>query len=93
MIVLENNVVVLELKGKERPPQADLGPMMAYARDLRAYHADCRERSVHAVLVPTRASAESARIDDVSVVGPEGLDPTFVAMGGSMALSRGGSLS
>jgi len=75
VIVLENGVVVvLELKGKERPSQADLDQVMAYARDLRAYHADCHERPVHAVLVPTRASAERARIDDVFVVGPEGLD-------------------
>jgi DUF2075 family protein len=75
VIVLENGVVVvLELKGKERPTQADLDQVMAYARDLRTYHADCHERPVHAVLVPTRASGARSQIDDVFVVGPEGLD-------------------
>ncbi len=75
VIVLENGVVVvLELKGKERPSPADIDQVMAYARDLRAYHTECHERPVHAVLVPTRAQGERSRIDDVHVVGPAGLD-------------------
>src|SRR5439155_27143899 len=42
LIVLESGVVVvLELKGRKAPSQADLDQVFAYARDLRAYHADC----------------------------------------------------
>ena len=76
VVVLENGiVVVLELKGKEQPTQADLDQVMAYARDLRAYHEECHERPVHAVLVPTRASSGPPRmINGVQVVSPEGLD-------------------
>ena len=45
VVVLENGVVVvLELKGKQDPSRADIDQVMAYARDLRAYHEDCHER-------------------------------------------------
>ena len=38
VIVLENGVVVvLELKGKAVPSQADIDQVFAYARDLKAY--------------------------------------------------------
>jgi hypothetical protein len=47
--VLENGVVVvLELKGKAVPSQADIDQVFAYARDLMAYHRDCADRPVHA---------------------------------------------
>jgi len=56
VIILENGVVVvLELKGKEAPSQADIDQVFCYARDLRSYHAECADRPVHAVLVPTRS--------------------------------------
>jgi hypothetical protein len=75
VVVLENGVVVVvELKGKEQPDQADLDQVMAYARDLRAYHAECHERPVRAVLVPTRAAGPRREVDGVHIVGPEGLD-------------------
>src|SRR5262245_36751263 len=42
VIVLESGVVVvLELKGYADATQAGLDQVMAYARDLRAYHASC----------------------------------------------------
>jgi hypothetical protein len=45
VIVLENGVVVvLELKGKAVPSQADIDQVFAYARDLRSYHRDCADR-------------------------------------------------
>jgi hypothetical protein len=62
VIVLENGVVVvLEVKGKVEPSQADLDQVGAYARDLRAYHAECADRPVHAVLVPSRAGGGRRR--------------------------------
>jgi hypothetical protein len=78
VVVLENGVVVvLELKGKEQPSQADLDQVSAYARDLRAYHAECEGRPVHAVLVPSRASEARRIVDGVTVVGPAGVHRTL----------------
>jgi hypothetical protein len=74
VIVLENGVVVvLEVKGKIEPSQADLDQVGAYARDLRAYHAECADRPVHAVLVPSRAGGAATTVDGVHVVGPAGV--------------------
>jgi hypothetical protein len=75
VIVLENGVVVvLELKGKAVPSQADIDQVFAYARDLRAYHRECADRPVHAVLVPSRGPAEPRDRDGVRIVGPSGVD-------------------
>jgi len=75
VIILENGVVVvLELKGKDAPSQADIDQVFCYARDLRSYHAECADRPVHAVLVPTRADRTHRTLDGVHVVGPEGVD-------------------
>lgn len=67
-------VVVIELKGKESPSQADLDQAANYARDLMAYHRHCQDRPVHAVLIPTRASGLTTRRQGVHVVSPEKLD-------------------
>jgi len=75
VIILENGVVVvLELKGKDAPSQADIDQVFCYARDLRSYHAECADRPVHAVLVPTRADRTPRTLDGVHVVGPGGVD-------------------
>jgi hypothetical protein len=75
VVVLENGVVaVLELKGKSSVSQADIDQAHAYARDLKAYHRECADRPVHAVLVPTRADGNPRIVDQVHIVGPEGLD-------------------
>ena len=67
-------VMVIELKGKLYPSQADLDQAAAYARDLRNYHRECAGRDVIAVLVPTRASGYQQSIDGVHVTGPDALD-------------------
>jgi hypothetical protein len=74
VIVLEGGiVVVLELKGHSIATQAALDQVMAYARDLRAYHVSCADRPVVAVLVPTRSGPADRVIDGVHVVGPAGV--------------------
>lgn len=74
LIVLENGViVVVELKGGDRETQAGLDQVLAYARDLRAYHALCHERPVVPVLVPARAATAAHVVQGVHVVGPDGL--------------------
>ena len=67
-------VVVLELKGKASPEQADLDQAAAYARDLRAYHRECQNCPVHAVLVPMRANNAPELLDGVWMTGPRHLD-------------------
>jgi hypothetical protein len=74
VIILENGIIlVVELKGKSIPSQADLDQVTAYARDLRCYHARCANRPVIPVLVPTIADSIAIEIDDVRVTSPSGL--------------------
>ena len=70
MLLVSGAVVVLELKGKTEPEQADLDQAAAYARDLRCYHRHCAEREVHAVVVPTRAPGYVGVRDGVHICGP-----------------------
>jgi len=74
ILLVGAGVVVVELKGKRYPTQADLDQAAAYARDLRNYHAECVGREVTAVLVPTRAQGYQQMVDGVHVTGPDALD-------------------
>jgi len=85
IVLLLGPVVVVELKGKDHPTQADLDQVTAYVRDLRAYHRECADRPVHAVLVPTRAAADEEIRDGVHIVGPAGLDKLLRAFAKSTA--------
>lgn len=74
VIVLENGVIlVVELKDKAAPTQADLDQVGAYARDLRAYHVECHHRTVYPLLVPSRAKGRIYDVDGVRVVPPADL--------------------
>jgi len=73
ILLISGAVVVLELKGKAEPEQADLDQAAAYARDLRCYHKHCADREVHAVLVPTRAHGYAGVRDGVHIAGPDAL--------------------
>jgi len=74
VVLAEGAIVVLELKGKDRHTRADLDQTAAYARDLRAYHRECHQRPVHAILVPTHAKGLREVVDGVLVVAPDLLD-------------------
>lgn len=74
IFLIDGAVVVLELKGKEVPSQADLDQAAAYARDLRCYHRDCEHVPVYPVLVPMRARGRHPRRQGVFVCGPDALD-------------------
>jgi hypothetical protein len=74
VLLVRGAVVVIELKGKDRPSQADVDQASAYARDLRCYHRDCADQRVVPVLVPTRAEGRIAEHSGVQVVGPDVLD-------------------
>ena len=73
VLLVNGAVVVLELKGKSEPVQADLDQAAAYARDLRCYHKHCADREVHAVVVPTFAPGYIGVRDGVHICGPASL--------------------
>jgi hypothetical protein len=74
VLLVGAGVMVVELKGKRAPSQADLDQASAYARDLRAYHRECHGREVVPVLVPTRARGYQGEDGGVHVAGPDALD-------------------
>ncbi len=74
VLLVRGAVVVLELKGKEKPSQADLDQASAYARDLRCYHRSCADVPVHVIVVPTTASGYRGVRNGVHVAGPDAVD-------------------
>jgi hypothetical protein len=74
IFLLRESVVVIELKGKSKPSEADIDQAHAYARDLRCYHAECEHRVVHALLVPTGARGDVGHRRGVRICGPDMLD-------------------
>lgn len=90
LVLAGGAVVVLELKGKARPTQADLDQAAAYARDLRAYHRECHGREVQAILVPTHGKDTVTEVDGVLVVSPDELDEVVerLATGNGLSLAE-----
>lgn len=74
LLLLRTSVVVIELKGKRIPSDADIDQAHAYSRDLQCYHRDCHDRSVHAVLVPTGFHGARYCDRNVEICSPEELD-------------------
>jgi hypothetical protein len=74
LLLVGARVMVVELKGKLFPSQADLDQVAAYARDLRNYHRECAGREVIPVLVPTRAHGYLQELDGVHIAGPDALN-------------------
>ena len=74
VLLAKSAVVILELKGKAFPSQADLDQAAAYARDLRCYHRECEHRPVVPIVVPTRAKGYVGSEAGVHIAGPDDLD-------------------
>jgi hypothetical protein len=74
ILLVQGAVMVLELKGKQTPSQADLDQASAYARDLRCYHRQCADTPVHPVVVPMRLRGYQGMVNGVHVAGPDALD-------------------
>ena len=86
VIVLEHGiVVVLELKGRPDTQRAGLDQVLAYARDLRAYHGACHDRPVVPVLVLSAADGAARTVDDAWVVGPRGVHGLLAQLGRQLA--------
>jgi hypothetical protein len=82
VFLVGRGVVVVELKGKQVPTQADVDQAAAYARDLRCYHRECAGRNVSAILVPTRATGYLGERNGVHVAGPDAVDGLLDRFGG-----------
>ncbi len=91
ILLASGDVVVLELKGKSEPSQADLDQVAAYARDLRCYHRACEHRRVIPILVPTRARGRVRVFGDIHVVGPDAVAALVTEIGQQQ--QRGSHLS
>ena len=74
IFLLRESIIVIELKGKSRPSDADIDQAHAYARDLRCYHVQCEDRQVEALLIPTAARGDHGMVRGVRVCGPDVLD-------------------
>jgi len=74
VLLAKGAVVILELKGKLFPSQADLDQAAAYARDLRCYHRECEHRPVLPIVVPTRARGYIGNEAGVQIAGPDVID-------------------
>ena len=74
ILLTRGTIVVLELKGKRVPSQADLDQAAAYARDLRCYHRECADRPVLPIVVPMQAKGYIGLQAGVHVAGPDALD-------------------
>ena len=74
VLLAKQAVIVLELKGKYLPSQADLDQADAYARDLRCYHRECAERPVISVCVPMLADGYVGQEGAVHIAGPDYVD-------------------
>ncbi len=74
LFLLSGALLVLELKGKQTPNQADIDQAAAYARDLRAYHRECESTPVHAAVVPMQARGRLGIESGVHIVGPDAID-------------------
>jgi hypothetical protein len=91
VLLVGDGVLVIELKGKLTPSQADIDQAAAYARDLRCYHRECSNRSVVPVLVPTRAKGYQRQSGDVHIAGPDAVDALvaqLTALGTSAVIDR-----
>jgi hypothetical protein len=74
ILLVGSIIVVLELKGKHAPSQADIDQTSAYARDLRCYHRECHHRKVIAICVPMLARGYLYEQQGIHIAGPDELD-------------------
>jgi hypothetical protein len=74
VVLLGNGaIVVVELKGKAYPTQADMDQVAAYARDLRCYHKECANRPVYPILMLTFKQGPFEERDGIYITGPSEL--------------------
>lgn len=69
IILLSNNhVVILEFKMKNEAKYEDIDQVKAYARDIKEYHYESRDKEVIPVLVLTRTTGLNEEINNITCV-------------------------
>lgn len=68
LLISNEQVIVLEFKQNFRVIHADIDQAAAYARDIREYHYESRNRKVSAILVLTHADESAADVDTATGV-------------------------
>ncbi len=74
VLLLHDNIVIIELKGKFQSTDADVDQAHAYARDLRCYHRNCHDREVTPILVPQLLRNQVSKERNVVICSPDRLD-------------------
>lgn len=74
IILLSNEqVVILEFKMKNQIKNEDIDQVKAYARDIREYHYESRDKEVIPFLVLTRTAGLNEKIDNITCVSTDNL--------------------
>lgn len=74
IILLSNDqVIILEFKMKNEIKNEDLDQVKAYARDIREYHYESRDKEVIPFLVLTRTTGLNQKIDNITCVSGDNL--------------------
>ena len=77
ILLSKEHVVVLEFKMKNDMKEEDLDQVSAYARDLREYHYETRDKTVIPVLVLTRTTNFKEKINNVTCISDDLLQDTL----------------
>lgn len=78
IILLSNEeVVILEFKMKNLIKDEDIDQVKAYARDIREYHYESRDKNVIPLLVLTRTTRLNEKIDNITCVSGDMLQETL----------------
>lgn len=67
LLISREEVIVIEFKQYGVIKHADVDQVAAYARDLREYHVESRDKSVKAILVLTGAKEQTYETDGVNI--------------------------
>jgi schlafen family protein len=89
VVLAGQTIVVLEFKSADRPIQADLDQVAAYARDLTEYHALSHAKLVKPVLVLPRARGLETIRGDVHVIGADLLGRALLTLRGEGHIGLG----
>ncbi|WP_298523163.1 DNA/RNA helicase domain-containing protein [uncultured Methanobrevibacter sp.] len=71
ILLSKEDVIVLEFKMKNKIKQEDIDQVAAYARDLREYHYESRDKNVIPILVLTGTNNLDKKIDNVQCVSDD----------------------
>ncbi len=77
ILLSKEHVIVLEFKMKDKKKEADIDQVSAYARDLKEYHYETRDKTVVPILVLTRSKNFDEEINNVTCISDDLLQCTL----------------